>query len=419
MNTFDEVEAFFASRRKLGIKQGLERLDYLLEKTNHPEMQLKAVHLAGTNGKGSTLTYMKEVLIESGYKVGSFVSPGLPTIRDHMMINHQTISEEEFIAVLNDLLPLIVEMDQMDKAPSEYEILMVMTFLYFSGQTDIVLIETCMGGKEDVTNRIKPMITIITTVDYDHMGFLGSSLAEIAVHKAGIIKKQVPVVVGDLPQEALEVVLQKANSVNAPVYQYKKDYLVKDWQWKAKTQQFTFVHHKEIPVEISMLGSHQADNAANALMAMQLLIDDGWAIEQHALQKGMKQAKIHNRLEMIREEPAILIDGAHNTSSIKKLTDTIQTYWKDKRIFILFSAFKDKEIAKMTELLSRNCDRLVVTTFDHPRALSADNIADSFEFYSNYKDALKEITERMRQDDCLIITGSLHFVEEVKKHIQN
>ncbi|MFC4403966.1 bifunctional folylpolyglutamate synthase/dihydrofolate synthase [Gracilibacillus xinjiangensis] len=418
MKSFDEVELFFASRRKLGIKPGLERLDYLLEKTGHPEKKIKTIHVAGTNGKGSTITYMKEVLIKSGYNVGTFVSPGLPTIRNHMMINHEIITEHLFIEILNNLLPLIREMDELDMSPSEYEILMVITLHYFLDNTDIALVETCMGGKDDVTNRVEPIVTVITTVDYDHMGFLGDSLAEIASHKAGIIKRNVPVVIGDLAEEARKVVLEKAKTETASVYQYKKDYQIKDWQMNQGSQQFTFSYKRDSPVEISMIGEHQVDNAANAMMAVQLLMEKGWSINRTALQKGFKQAMIDNRLQVIKYSPFTVIDGAHNVASIERLIETSRIYWNERNIFILFSAFRDKEISKMTELLEQISSKLVVTTFDHPRALSEGDLTNSLVFRKDYQAAYIELLQQMDQEDVLLITGSLHFVEKVKEIIE-
>ncbi|SER74792.1 dihydrofolate synthase / folylpolyglutamate synthase [Gracilibacillus ureilyticus] len=417
MKTFQEAELFFDSRRKLGIKPGLERLDYLLKKTGHPERRIKTIHVAGTNGKGSTITYMEEVLIANGYTVGTFVSPGLPTIRDHMRINRQTITEQSFIDILHQLLPVIREMDGLDLAPSEYEILMVMTLLYFLEKTDIALIETCMGGREDVTNRVEPIVTVITTIDYDHMGFLGNSLAEIAAHKAGIIKHGTPVVVGDLPKEASEVVLKKASKEEASIYFFNTHFQIKDWKVNSSSQQFVFSYQTEIPAEITMIGKHQAENAALALMVLHLLMEKGWSIRQDAMLKGLKQAKITNRLQILNNSPGILIDGAHNVASIKKLIETSKLYWNNRKIYTLFSAFKDKEVDQMTHLLKQYSNKFVVTTFDHPRALSEQDVAEDIEFLPDYKEALTELMQQLNPEDVLLITGSLHFVEEIKGYI--
>ncbi|MDX8046573.1 folylpolyglutamate synthase/dihydrofolate synthase family protein [Gracilibacillus sp. S3-1-1] len=410
------LDDFFATRRKLGIKPGLGRLDYLLEKVNHPEKSLPTIHIAGTNGKGSTLTYLKETLMASGYTVGTFQSPGLPTIFDHIAINNKIITPVEFIQIINQLMPIIEQMDDCDQAPSEYEILMVVTLLYLKEQVDIAVIETCMGGREDVTNRVEPLLSIITTVAFDHTAFLGDTIEAIASHKAGIIKDNTPVIVGDLEADAFQVVNKEAELKKAPVYLYNKDF------WIDEEGIDTFRWHNDettYRVNVTMKGRHQMVNASLAIQALQLLRANGWNISRSAILQGIAQAKLANRMEWISENPKIIVDGAHNLQSIRKLVETIKVEADNSNIQILFSAFRDKDIHPMLNELSHLSNRITITTFDHPRALDKTDVPMSVLYIEHTEQALQQVLVNNHSEDILVITGSLHFVDYAKRLVKN
>ncbi|SFM05723.1 dihydrofolate synthase / folylpolyglutamate synthase [Gracilibacillus orientalis] len=417
IDSIHDLERFFGSRRKLGIKPGLERLDYLLEKVNHPQKSIPTIHIAGTNGKGSTLTYLNEVLIESGYSVGTFQSPGLPTILDHIAINNQSITLQEFVDILNHLLPIIEEMDQHDQAPSEYEILMIITLLFLKDNIDIAVIETCMGGREDVTNRVEPLLTIITTVAFDHTSFLGDTIKAIAAHKAGIIKEKVPVIAGELEDEAIEVVIEEGTKQSAPLYLYGQEF------W---TEEIVGVNHflwnngsKRYPIDLSMKGLHQIMNASLAIQALDLLNENGFNIEDIAIKKGLFRAKLANRMEIINEKPRIIADGAHNVQSVSKLVETIKEEDIEGSVKVLFSAFRDKDINRMIKELSTLTDEIMVTTFDHPRALTDKEIPDHVMYLEDAQQALDNLLcNNSNPNDLILITGSLHFVEFIKRLVQ-
>ncbi|WP_208590363.1 bifunctional folylpolyglutamate synthase/dihydrofolate synthase [Gracilibacillus suaedae] len=415
MESVQDLEDFFASRRTLGIKPGLERLDFLLEKVNHPQKSIPTIHIAGTNGKGSTLTYLKEVLMESGYTIGTFQSPGLPTILDHIAINNRSITVQEFIDILHPLLPIIEEMDQQNLAPSEYEILMIITLLFLQGNIDIAVIETAMGGREDITNRVEPLLTIITTIAFDHTSFLGNTLKDIAAHKAGIIKEMVPVISGDLVNEALQVVKEEACKQNAPLYQYGKEF------W---TEEIDMNHSrwnngsKSYVIDLSMKGRHQMMNASLAIQALHLLQANGFIIDDIAMKKALSRAKLPNRMEIIKEYPKIIADGAHNVQSVNKLVETIQQENTKGRIKVLFSAFRDKEITMMLKELTKLTDEIVMTTFDHPRALSEEEALNDIPYIDEVQEALNKLLATSNPNDLILITGSLHFVEFTKKIVR-
>ncbi len=414
--TIQEAEQFLIARRKLGIKPGLERLDYLLSMVGNPEQKIRSIHIAGTNGKGSTLTFIKQVLIEAGYRVGSFTSPGLPTIHHHMAINHTNISPTEFAELLTSIQQVIEEMDKKDMSPSEYEILMVITWLYLYKHVDIAVIETCMGGLYDVTNRIQPILTVITTIDYDHVDFLGNTLADIASHKAGIIKKNIPVIVGNIDKEAIDVIKKQAMELDAPLYQLHNDYHIS--RMEDATKKFVYTDEKTtIPFEISINGHYQMENAANAMKVVQLLQDLAYKIDDQSIKKGFLHAKIPNRCEVVSKQPFILLDGAHNNQSIDNLIKTIKDHWPHYSIRFVFSCFKDKEIEGMYEKLAE-VGKVTVTSFSHPRAINQLDISEDWHYCSSFKEALHIGMEQTTHNDLLVITGSLHFVDRVREYIK-
>ncbi|UOQ47284.1 bifunctional folylpolyglutamate synthase/dihydrofolate synthase [Gracilibacillus caseinilyticus] len=414
IDNLNDLDQFFEQRRKFGIKPGLERLDYLLDQTGHPEQEIPTIHIAGTNGKGSTLTYLKEMLMAGEYRVGTFQSPGLPTIFDHIAINEDVITSTAFIDILNQLLPVIDDMDKHDLAPSEYEILMVITLLYFRERVDMGVIETCMGGREDVTNRVIPLVTIITSIDYDHTSFLGTNIEAIAGHKAGIIKNKVPVVIGPFPEKARQVVRNEAACKQAPVFEYNQDFFAEEIDHQKFLWKNQDLEHR---AKLSMLGKHQIENASLAIQTVQLLQKMDFPLEENALRHGLLKAQMPNRMETVKKEPRIIVDGAHNAASIRQLVETFSTQ-TFPTIYVLFSAFRDKEVTEMLTLLASMTDDITITTFNHTRALRADDVPASYRYIADPEEAWKDALIRSNSDDLILITGSLHFVDFVKKLIQ-
>src|SRR5699024_3428120 len=214
-----EIEDFLHKRKKIGIKPGLTRVKYLFKKMNHPEKYLSIIHVAGTNGKGSTIQFINKALIACNYQVGMFTSPSFTGVRGHFLINGVEISNKDLIFTMNELLPVIQEMDRRNMHPTEFEIITVLALLLFKNRTDIVLLETGMGGRYDTTNCVIPLLSVITNVEKDHMNFLGQTIEEITAHKAGIIKKNRPVVIGRVTDESEIVIKEEAKRKNAPIYQ--------------------------------------------------------------------------------------------------------------------------------------------------------------------------------------------------------
>ena len=235
MNTIKEAEDFLNSRKQYGIKPGLDRIQALLEGMNHPENYLQSIHVAGTNGKGSTIAFLSHALIQNGYRTGIFTSPSFYGLKGYFLLDENFIEDDIIVHELNLLLPYIQELDRQGNAPTEYEILTALAFLVFKDRADITLIETAMGGRFDTTNVVHPLLSIITNVEMDHMNFLGNSVSEIAFHKAGIIKNQVPVILGKTKEEAFQVIQQEAEEKKAPLLRFGTDFFLNErvLNWKA------------------------------------------------------------------------------------------------------------------------------------------------------------------------------------------
>lgn len=364
IHTKKELNRFIKDREKLGIKPGLKRVETLLRLAGNPELNIKAVHVAGTNGKGSVIQFMQTALIKSGYRVGVFTSPSFNGIGGHYLINGISAEETELIPLFNQLLPAIRELDQNGDAPTSFEIITVIAFIYFHKMVDIALIETGMGGRYDTTNCFKPILSIITNIAYDHTQFLGDSIAEIASHKAGIIKPNIPVVTGILSKQAEEVIRKEAEEKKATLYQQNVNFCLKNQVYKSEVLN---IHPTSLHVGLD--GVHQLDNAAVAFTSLQLMKQQlHFTLNLDFILKAFTHTFLPGRFEQIHANPNIILDSAHNPAGVESFIKTIEQTDKAPNKQLLFAGFKDKQLDQMMFLLKDYFDVLTVTTFAHERA---------------------------------------------------
>lgn len=417
--------AFFNKRKNYGIKPGLERINRLLELLDHPQNKTKAIHIAGTNGKGSTISYLQHVLMANGYKVGVYVSPSLSSLTGHIFCNDHKISDEAFLQILNIMYPAICELDESGDYPTEYEILTALAFMYFKDHVDIALIETAMGGRYDTTNCFQPILSIITNIDKDHTSFLGETIREITYHKAGIIKDDIPVIVGDVTDEAFNVIQEEATTKQAEIYRLYEEFNYQLIQANNHKQTFTWFdsHGKSIKIAIQMCGEHQVKNSAVAMMAIQYSMEIGYKIDMKKSLIGIEQALVPGRFELIQEKPMIILDGAHNLAGIKAFIDTATEHYRKMNKHLIFAGFKDKELHKMLQSLSGSFSTITVTSFEHQRAASAEylyNLIDSKHVFKieNWKRAIEAIHKHSaNENEVYFITGSLNFIAVVRNYL--
>lgn len=417
IDNYKHAENFIKSRKKHGIKPGLNRMKSMIFEIDYKN-KCKIIHVTGTNGKGSTTAYIEAGLLTTNNNIGTFTSPSLTDLTGHFTMNDQAMSEAEFVAYLNKLLPIIKKLDSDDNHPSEFEILTIIAVLYFEDKANIAVVETGMGGLLDTTNVLRPIISVITSISFDHQAFLGETLAEITKHKAGIIKEKVPVVLGNVTEESLEIVKQTATKQSAKLFRLGNEFTV------TKTDATYKFIEKETGVRQSFTlknkGIYQSENAALALEV--LLIINGLDIELDLVEctAAIEKRLISNRYELINENPKIIIDGAHNVASMQALLATVKQDREASEKHLIISAFKDKPLEEMINLAKGNFKTITVTTFEHARAYSKEAL-EALELpaitEADWSQLLDEIIQEKSNSSIYYIVGSVLFTNTVKKAI--
>lgn len=429
--TIEEAIAWIHNRVKFGQRPGLERVQALLDKVGNPEKKVPVIHIAGTNGKGSTVTYLRNMLGATGVTVGSFTSPYITSFNERIAIDNQLIVNEDLITLVEKYQPLVAELDAQPEIQgiTEFEVITAMMVDYFlEKQVDVAIVEVGLGGLLDSTNVVSPILTAITTIGYDHMDVLGNTLEKIAAQKAGIIKAQVPVVTGNIPTEALTVIEEFAKKNQAPLYQYQKEYQVEylrpDNQWG---EQFNYLDGagKINRLKVPLLGRHQVENAGLAIQLYHLYCQlKNLPFIEKNIQTGLAQTSWPGRMEKISDEPLVILDGAHNSHAIERLVENIQTEFRGFNIKILFSALETKDVDEMLNLLAKiPRSRVYLTTFEYPKALDLSRYAKfnnkNFSVVSLWQFGLAELLEDMEEGDLLLVTGSLYFISQVRELLIN
>ena len=424
MLTYDKAVEWIHSRLRLGIKPGLQRMNKLLEEMGNPHEKLKTVHIGGTNGKGSTLTYLGNVLQEAGFTVGTFTSPYFERFNERISIDGKSIPDEDLTGLVEKIKPITETMEHSEwGAPSEFEIITAMSFYYFAemNPVDIVLYEVGLGGRLDSTNVITPMVSVITSIGLDHMQFLGNKLEDIAYEKAGIIKAKVPVISGVHQMEAKKVIREKAAEMESEIYELGEAFTAERTSLLEKGERFHYVSPRQDEVyELSMIGTHQINNAAIAIKVVELLEErQEIQTEKKHIKIGLKKATWPGRMESLSDTPEIYIDGAHNPEGVAALVKTIKERFGSKKITVLFSALHDKELKPMILSMEEVVDSIAFTTFDFPRVASVEELYDVSNHYNkmkvpHWKEFLDEKIPEMKKEEVLLVTGSLYFLSEVK-----
>lgn len=420
--TYEEALKWIHGRLRLGIKPGLTRMNIMMEKLGYPEKNIKTIHIGGTNGKGSTVAYLRNILESAGLTVGTFTSPYIEQFNERISINGVPIADEEIRELANILYPIVMEMDKDELGgPTEFEIITAMSLYYFAfvQKPDVVLYEVGLGGRFDSTNIIRPLLSIITSIGLDHTAILGETYSEIAFEKAGIIKENTPVIAAVKQQEAEEVIVRRAKEENAPNYLLGKHFIVEDYHSNEDGESFTFktAATKLNDLQIGMLGEHQAENASLAVMAA-MLLKDSLKVSVADIKTGLLRARWAGRLEILSKDPYVLVDGAHNQEGVEALVDVLQTRYKDKKKSILFAALSDKKTDKMIEKLGQAATDITFTSFDFQRAAAGEALFRESShpnkyFTEDWKRSITERLESLEKHEMLVITGSLYFLSNV------
>jgi dihydrofolate synthase/folylpolyglutamate synthase len=458
--SYRETVHYLYNLRKHGIKFGLDNITRLLTCLNNPQESFLSVHVAGTNGKGSTSAIIASILRTSGLKVGLFTSPHLLSFTERIKTNDEEISEEEIVRLAGEIRTTVASLD--DFSPTFFEVVTAMAFLYFKRKaTDIAVVEVGMGGRLDATNIITPEVSVITNISYDHREFLGETLGQISAEKAGIIKKGVPVVISHQEPEAIEVIRNKALEKNADSYIYGKDFssVLK----KEDISGISFDYRDDSLVlrdlALPLTGGHQMENASVAIKAAKIVLNSpnikrclasippdkeiGGVVSspetRRLIREGLKNVRWPGRLEFIHKNPAVVIDGAHNPAAAAALSRTLRELFLERyrRIVLILGVMADKDISGIMEPLLPIASEIVLASPSYDRAASPEKLADiasslgfpDVHVSPTIKDAIDYATKkaagfRERRRDgrtfdpnsaLIVITGSFYTIGEAKE----
>ena len=411
---YQEALDWIHGQLKFGIKPGLERMAWMLEELGNPQDNLKAVHIVGTNGKGSTVNALQTIFSQAGYEVGTFTSPYIIDFKERISINGQMISEENLLGLVERVKPVVERLpkETEHENATEFEIITVLMFLYF-GQVhpvDIAFIEAGMGGLHDSTNLFSPLVVICPSIGLDHQAVLGNTHAEIATEKAGVLKNGASFIYATDRTDVRDVFKQKANEEGSKTYELGKDFTA-----EGSSHSFDFIYKEQRleGIALAMAGQHQVANASLAIMASLLLQKDYPKVTPELIKDALAHASWLGRTEFLM--PNLMIDGAHNNESVKVLIDLLRSEYADKDIELLFAAIDTKPIDSMLAQLESVGD-LTVTSFEYPNSVKLDKYPVTYKQVSDFQTWIEEHVTA-NDDKLYVITGSLYFISLVRKWI--
>jgi dihydrofolate synthase/folylpolyglutamate synthase len=411
---------------KYGWIFGLERITFLLEQLGNPHRDLKVIHVAGTNGKGSVCKYISAILQKAGYTVGLYLSPHIQRFSERIVINDREIPAEDLAMLVAQVRPLVEEMKQNDNTPTFFEIVTCLAFLYFKDRTvDYAIVEVGLGGRFDATNVVTPLVSVITNISLEHTDILGKDITSIALEKSGIIKDHIPVITA-ATQDAFETIEHVAKQRNAPLTG------IDHTMWKRisfKEGCQVFVIHgsfKDYTVKTSLLGKHQGENIAVAITAIEQVQMNGVYVSDNDILDGVADVTYPGRMEIVSEKPFILLDGAHNPDGMNMLIKTIKEDFSSHRLIVILGVLKEKDIKTMVSAIAPLSDVIIVTKSTNPRAsdpLILKQIIESIDpnkkiyVEASIPEAIKHAKRLAKQKDMICVSGSLFTVGEARSYL--
>ena len=410
---YTETLNFIHSFKGNGRRPQLERMRWLLRQAGEPQSHYPTVHIVGTNGKGSTTSYLQNILTKSGYQVGTFTSPYITRFNERISINGTEIPDKDLISLVAKAQVLLDDLEEHTafERPTEFELVTLLMFLYFDlKQVDMAIIEAGIGGRLDSTNVLSPELVICTSIGFDHTETLGNSLLDIANHKAGVMRENTPILLGRVSAEVEHFFNQKSHDLQAPLAVIDREIqlLPKDNQ----TIQISYDHWESPNLKLPMLGQHQENNAGLAVTAAHLLAQTFSKITDKSIQEGIEETHWPGRSEWIGNN--IYLDGAHNPQGIASLKQVLKDNFANRRVHILFAGLRRKPLADLLEEL-KDYD-ITVTSFDFFEALPLDDYPKDFKRAADYRDWLAQ-AESANSDDLFVVTGSLYFISAVRNYL--
>ncbi len=431
-NNYQKSIEYIYNLNKFGIKLGLNNISQLLSLLDNPHLKIRTIHVAGTNGKGSTSTVIQSILKSAGYRVGLYTSPHLVSFEERIKINEEFISQHEVYDYLEKIKPAIKKVSNTAgcQHPTFFEVVTAMAFLYFyEKMVDFAVIEVGLGGRLDATNVCRPLVSVITHIDFDHVDRLGNTLSKIAAEKGAIIKKNTPVVSALQLPEAGKVIKDIALKMDSPLYSYGKEINSIPIKSQLDGNYFDYkgVFNDLKSVFVPLAGEYQIENTSLAIATIELLKNMNVKIKNEDIINGTKDSRWPGRFEIIREKPMIILDGAHNSNGINQFIFNMKKLLPDKKIIVILGIFQDKDYSAIIKTVIPQAHQVILTMADSPRAtplpilyeiakhyIDADKLIET----KNVSDAIEKSLQIAQEDDVICITGSLYTVGDAKAYFQ-
>lgn len=427
---YSDIINYLYGLQKHGIKLGLENMLKLLSILGNPHQKFPSIHIAGTNGKGSTSAMTASILHSAGFNVGLFTSPHILNFGERIKINNDEMPEADIASIADEIRQYIADLKNLSL--TFFEFITAMCFLYFMRKkVDMAVIETGMGGRLDSTNVILPLVTVITNISRDHQQFLGNTIEQIAEEKAGIIKENVPVISAQQENTVLNVLEKQAQDKKSDIFVYGKDFMAAQLYEDIGKNIFNYEGGLKIDnLELSLMGKHQVSNAALALKTSELVakISSEYKkkITPDAMRKGLRKATLRGRLEIISSNPDILIDGAHNPEAAFTLADSLKNIFLKKysRLILIAGIMADKDIAGILKHLLPLSSEIIFTAPKYERAAKPEALADCAKALGynsiktdNVSEAVLTAKNLYKPNDLILITGSFYTIGEAMKAV--
>jgi dihydrofolate synthase / folylpolyglutamate synthase len=435
MNYSDAVRYLLSLGRELAAptqaaaaKFNLENISILLERLGRPDRCYPTIHIAGTNGKGSTAAFVESILRQAGFRTGLNTSPHLERINERFRINGEEITDDLFAETFTRIHAVIEELlaeGKLRAHPTYFECVTALAFEVFATQrVEFAVIEVGLGGRLDATNVITPVVSIITRVDFDHENFLGHSLPEIAGEKAGILKECIPLVTAPQLPDALEVLRARAAELHCPLAETEKTFRIDDERTDAGCPRATVTEiatATQFSLAPNLPGRFQLQNALNAVAAALVLQAKHYAVTHEHIERGIAETRWPGRLEKLQSNPDIFLDGAHNPSAARELAQFLQENFAGRRVLLIYAAMRDKAVDEVAGLLFPLAAEVIFTQPNNPRAISAGQLAQiaghhaaQFLTIPNADAALAHALANAQPNDAIFITGSLYLVGQLR-----
>ena len=418
---YQEFLDYIYQRHSGNVKLGLERIEIILKAMGSPNKKLKGIHIAGTNGKGSTAAMCEALSMQHGMKTGLNTSPHLVDYRERIRLNGKNIDLDELISTYKKWETVLEENEA-----SFFEITTAMAFdIFHSNNINNAIFEVGLGGRLDGTNPFASTVTVITTISYDHTKSLGDTIEKIAFEKAGIIKVNTPVVLGEMPVEASDVIKRRAKELNAPVLEYGENFSISNIKINELGTSFDYhsPQFKLNSVRVNLLGKHQAYNAALAITAFIIFLQKtGKKFDKQKIYSALSKVDWQGRMQIISSSPTVIIDGAHNEEGIKALKDNLIEIFPNKKIYFVLAILRDKKLETIIKDICSVSHKIYITKNKSNRAAEIEDQVKFVKLYNKpyevYEDvitAMKKAMSDADEDDIVMISGSLYTISEVIK----